>query len=939
MTLSEDLQSVGAAGVRRRMAALMLGATLIASGGVAVFAAPAATAADCSTVPWMDTSKSPDERAHALLDASSQHQKYRWLVEQPANSPQQTDFRGVTYPVQVDCTPVVIYANGPDGVYGSPGTTAWPGPIAVASTWDLELGRLKAEAHGRETFDKRTAVVLGPGIASGRTPLSGRGSEYFGEDPLLSGLMAASNVRGLEDRDDGKPAVANLKHYVANEQETDREESSSNMDERTLRQVYDLPYEIAVKESDPGSIMCSYNQVNGVYACENEILTTSVRDQMGFDGYVMSDFGSVHSTAASLNAGLDQELNRPVWFTPERLDAALAAGEITQERIDEAAFRVVRSYIEGGLFDNPVPATPVATPSTDEHKALARQIAEESTVLLKNNDALPLSDQPATVAVIGQTASATATGGVSAKTGCAWYLVFIRGTTLNCDAIVDPLTSITARVEQAGGTVLYDNGADPAAAAAVASQADVSIVFGHYTMGETNDLADLHLDAGGDTLIETVAAASDRTVAVLNAGSAVEMPWIDDVEAVLHAWHSGEQFGPALTGLLWGDVNPSGKLPMTFPKSVGDNPTGSDPERYPGVFSDGSTTRPEGSTEIRQVAYEEGLQVGYKWYDEQGIEPLFEFGHGLSYTNFEYSGLDVQTAADPVAGAVTSTVSFTVRNDGEVAGTEIPQVYLTLPDAAEEPGKRLVGFDRIELAPGEEQRVEIVVDSTASNHPFSIWDVDADAWRIVDGDYGFSVGTSSRELPLQAPVAVDVTAPVATTAPSIVGQPKPGAELAADPGVWSEGGLTFSYEWLRDGEPIRGATRTEYRVTGADRGHALSVRVTATPATGPAGVAESAPVFVQTLAIVLVDPNRIVGDTRTEFAVEVDVRPLARDVVATGTVTVKVDGETFEAELTDGTVTVPIGTHGRGVHPISVSYSGNDAVLPAKGVSLIVVRR
>ncbi|WP_205649358.1 glycoside hydrolase family 3 C-terminal domain-containing protein [Agromyces sp. LHK192] len=754
-----------------RLAAAVTAGALAAAGLVAAATAPA-TAADCSTYPWMDTSSTSQERAEALLAASSQHQKYRWLVEQPANSPARTDwnpaFPGedpVVYPAQVPCTPEVIYANGPDGVYGKAGTTAWPGPIAVAATWNLAAGEEKAAAHGSESFDSRSAVVLGPGIASGRTPLSGRGSEYFGEDPLLSGLMAAANVRGLEQGNPDKPVVANLKHYVANEQETDREESSSNMDERTLRQVYDLPYEIAVKESDPGSLMCSYNQVNGVYACENPILTTSLDQQMGFDGYVMSDFGSVHSTAASMDAGLDQELNRPVYYTPARLDAALAAGEITQEQVEQAAYDVVHTYIEKGLFDHLVPATAIPNVSTPEHKALARELAEQSTVLLKNDGALPLADDVPTVAVIGQTASATPTAGVSAKTGCAWYLVFIRGTALNCDAIADPLTAITARVAEAGGSVVYDNGADPAQAASVAAGADVAIVFGHYTMGETTDLADLHLDANGDALIAAVAEASDRTVAVLNAGSAVEMPWIDEVDAVLHAWHSGEQFGPALAALLWGDVNPSGKLPMTFPKSLADVPTNT-PEQYPGVFADGSTTRPAGSTEIRQVNYTEGLEVGYKWYDEQGIDPLFEFGYGLSYTSFEYADLSVATTTDAATGAVSTTVSFTVTNTGERDGSEIPQVYLDLPDAADEPGKRLVGFDRIDLAAGESRTVEVVVDSSASNQPYSIWDVDADAWTIVDGSYGVAVGASSRDLRLEGEIVVDRAgqAPVVTTA-------------------------------------------------------------------------------------------------------------------------------------------------------------------------------
>ena len=279
-------------------------------------------------------------------------------------------------------------------------------------------------------------------------------------------------------------------------------------------------------------------------------------------------------------------------------------------------------------------------------------------------------------------------------------------------------------------------------------------------MGETTDLADLHLDANGDALIEAVAAASDRTVAVLNAGSAVEMPWIDDVEAVLHAWHSGEQFGPALAGLLWGDVNPSAKLPMTFPVSIADTPTNT-PEQYPGVFADGSTTRPAGSTEIRQVEYSEGLQVGYKWYDEQGIEPLFEFGHGLSYTSFEYSDLKVAVDRDRTAERATATVSFTVTNTGDRDGTEIPQVYLTLPDVAEEPGKRLVGFDRIELAAGESTRVELVVDSAASNQPFSIWDVDADSWVAPKGRYEIAVGSSSRDLRLSDTLQLNITMPAA----------------------------------------------------------------------------------------------------------------------------------------------------------------------------------
>lgn len=748
MTSTEHPSDVSAPRSRRRLTALLVGAALIATGGTVAIATPAA-AVDCSTVPWMDSSKSADDRAHALLAASSQHQKYRWLVEQPANSPTQTTWTGgVVYPVQVDCTPTVIYSNGAEGDHGKAGTTAWPGPIAIAASWNLALNEQKGAIHADEAFDNRSNVILGPGVASGRTPLSGRNAEYFGEDPLLSGLMGAANVRGIEDGGSAdKPVIANLKHYVANEQELDRNNSSSNMDERTFRQVYDLPYEIAIKESDPDSLMCSYNQINGIWSCENDTLTTSLRDKMGFDGYVMSDFGSVHSTGPSLMAGLDQELNRPIWFTPVRLDAALAAGEITQARIDQAAFRVVRSYIKAGLFDHPLPAVSNPAAATDESRALARELAEESAVLLKNDDGLlPLAEEPLTVAVVGPTASKTPTNGISTVQACSAGGFGGRGV-LNCDNVVDPLTAITARVEAAGGTVVYNNGSDLASVSATAAQADVAIVFGYIRTGEFADTPDLRLDSNGDALVEAVAAANDDTVVVLNSGTAVEMPWLDDVDAVFSNWFAGEQMGPALTALLWGDVNPSGKLPMTFPKSVSDTPTGSDPARYPGIFSNGSTTRPAGSTEARQVSYSEGLQVGYKWYDAQGIEPLFEFGHGLSYTEFEYSKLKVKTKAKN--GAAVSTVTFTVENTGDRAGTEIPQVYLTLPDAAKEPGKRLVGFDRIELAPGEKKTVEVVIDSGASNQPYSIWDVNKDAWKIVDGNYTVSVGSSSRDLPLE----------------------------------------------------------------------------------------------------------------------------------------------------------------------------------------------
>ncbi|MGK5682752.1 beta-glucosidase family protein [Actinoplanes sp. URMC 104] len=698
---------------------------LLAPLAIAVTPASPAAAADCSAYPWMDTRRSPEQRARALLAASTPHQKYRWLVEQPANSPQQTEWAdGVVYPAQVPCTPTVVYSDGPDGVRFTPGVTAFPATIATAATFNEPLAYVKGAAQAAEAFGKGKNVLLAPGLASGRTPLSGRTPEYLGEDPLLTGVLAAAGTRGIQSR----PVLATLKHYVANEQELDRQTSSSNAGERTLREIYDLPFEIAVERGDPGSVMCSYNQVNHVYACENPRLNQVLKGDIGFDGYVMSDFGSVHSTAPSLVNGLDQELNRPIWFTPARLDAALAAGQITQRQIDDAAFRVVRSYLRGGLFDHPLPATPVADASTPAHKAVARTTAEQGSVLLKNDGLLPLNPRSGDeIAVIGATASRTPTGGISASSVCSLPWRFGSPQTLQCEDLVSPEEGIRARAARDGATVSFDNGSDVAAAAAAAAKADVAVVFAYVRMGEFADLTDLRLQGNGDALVSAVAAANPRTVVVLQTGSAVEMPWLDRVPAVLETWYAGEQMGPAVAALLFGDANPSGKLPLTFPKSLADTPTAGSPEQYPGVPVDG----------IRQVSYSEGLRVGYRWYDSEGIDPLFAFGHGLSYTTFRYSDLRVV----PARGDVRISVRLT--NTGRRTGTEVAQAYASLPPSTGEPPKRLVAFSRVTLAPGQSRTVDLTL-SRADLRDLHLLQYFDGAWKTARGTYGIQVGGSSK---------------------------------------------------------------------------------------------------------------------------------------------------------------------------------------------------
>ncbi|MDO9398881.1 MAG: glycoside hydrolase family 3 C-terminal domain-containing protein, partial [Herbiconiux sp.] len=425
--------------------------------------------------------------------------------------------------------------------------------------------------------------------------------------------------------------------------------------------------------------------------------------------------------------------------------------------VDTAAFNVVKSYIASGLFDRPAPTTPVADASTAEHKALARGIAEEGSVLLKNDGALPLDVADGeTVALIGPTVSNTPTDGVSASSVCSMTWPFGSPTTLTCEDVVAPDTAFAERAAENGASVVVDTGADPAAAADTAASADVAIVFGYYRSGEFADIPGLGLENGGDELIAAVAAANPNTVVVLETGSATDMPWLDQVDGVLQAWYPGEQQGPALASLLWGDTNPSGKLPMTFPKSLADTPTSS-PSQYPGTeVVDG----------IVQVEYSEGLQIGHKWYDEQGIDPLFAFGHGLSYTSFEYGDLALSSAV--ADGEIVTTASFTVTNTGDVAGTEVPQVYLTLPDSAGEPGKRLVGYERVALEPGEAQSVTTTISSASADRPYSVWNVDTDAWELVNGGYTVSVGSSSRELPLSGALVVDAAgvAPVVSVATS-----------------------------------------------------------------------------------------------------------------------------------------------------------------------------
>jgi beta-glucosidase len=737
---------------RRRVASLAAVLALAAPGVLVIGTGPAAGQIGCAAVPWMDRAKPPERRARALLAASSLDQKLRWLDEHSANDPARTTFTTAaprelppgefvpitfTMPAQVPCTPAIQYTDAPSAIAGAgAGVTVYPANVSLSSSWDRALAYEKGVAMGHEAWRKQRNVLLGPGLASGRDPRSGRTSEYLGEDPVLSGLMAGAYSKGV-GANPAEPVQSQLKHYVANEQETDRNNGSSNVDGRTLREIYTLPFEIAIDRGDVGSVMCSYNQVNHGWACGNEqLLGRILKREIGFRGWVVSDFGARHyltDPVPSLKAGLDQELNAWRYWTPMAIKEQIAQGRLSVKDVDEAAYRIVRSHIAAGLFDVPRLSAPDADVATPQSEALARKLAERGSVLLKNSGVLPLSPSVKKIAVIGPTAANTpATGDVDASSVCLH-----TAPNIPCTAKA-PLDAITARAQANGGTVTYADGSDPAAAAAVAAAADVAVVFGHYREGEFADRPDISLDAGGDALIAAVAAANPETVAVLQTGGPVVMPWIGSVKGVLEAWYAGEEMGPAIASLLWGDVAPTGKLTHSFPKAESDLPTAGDPERYPGTFSDGSVVRPPGSTEPRQVAYKEGLKVGYRWYAAQDIEPLFPFGHGLTYTTFAYDRLRVTSAAKELR------VRFRLTNTGTRAGTETAQVYVELPAAANEPSKRLLGWRQVTLAPGESRDVQVTVSAAdlADLHLLQYWNAGTGTWATARGGYEISVGTS-----------------------------------------------------------------------------------------------------------------------------------------------------------------------------------------------------
>jgi beta-glucosidase len=563
--------------------------------------------------------------------------------------------------------------------------------------------------------------MLGGGVNLLREPRNGRNFEYAGEDPLLAGTIVGAEIAGVQSNH----VIDTTKHYALNDQETDRGTGNFNIDGPAFRMSDLLAFELAIERGRPGSVMCAYNLVGGLHACENPFLLTQVlREDWGWDGYVMSDWGAVHSTAPSVNAGLDQEsgfgLQTSAWLGAEKLSAALAKGEIDQARIDRMAGRILTAMFAHGLIDDPVTGpSPIDFAAS---RAVAQADAEAGIVLLKNEGhLLPIAATARRIAVIGGHADkGVLSGGGSSQVYPEGENAVpgLKPTTWPGPVVYypsSPLEELKALLPQA--RIDYADGSDPAAAAKLAKGADLAIVFGTQWATESVDVA-MRLDGEQDALIDAVAAANKRTVVVLETGGPVLMPWSAKAPAIVETWYPGRMGGAAIARVLVGKVNPSGHLPMTFPRSLDQLP-------YPG------------EPRKKEATYSEGATVGYKWFDAKGLQPLFPFGHGLSYTTFAYSDLAVTQTDKGVVATVTAT------NTGERAGADAVQLYDSPPPGAGwEAPKRLAGFAKVTLWPGHSTRVGMTVDPRL----LAIWDSRTPGWSRAAGAYTFSAGHSSREL-------------------------------------------------------------------------------------------------------------------------------------------------------------------------------------------------
>ena len=696
-----------------------------------------------------------------------------------------------TAPVPRLGIPAIMVSDGPHGlrrqpdegdhvgIGGSVPATCFPTAAALGSSWDPELARRVGEALGRECRDQGVAVLLGPGINIKRSPLCGRNFEYFSEDPLIAGVLGAAMVVGVQSHGVG----TSVKHYAVNNQETDRLRVSADVDERTLREIYLPGFERVVTQGRPWTVMCAYNKINGTYASEHHWLLTEVlRDEWGFDGLVMSDWGAVHDRVAALAAGLDLEMPPNLGVSDAALVAAVRDGRLDESVLDTGVRRVLDLVARAQAGSGP--ADPV---DVDGHHALAREVARECAVLLKNDDGvLPL--QPAageTVAVIGEFARTPRYQGAGSSQ-------------VNPTQVDVPLDELRAGVPDgvevpfAAGFGVDDDGRDEELAGEAVELArgatSVVLFLGLPAADESEgfDRAHMDLPVAQTALVARIAEVNPRVVVVLANGSAVRLDgWQQHAAAVLECWLGGQAGGGAVADLLLGVASPSGRLAETLPLRLEDNTSYLN---FPG--------------EAGHVRYGEGVFVGYRGYDAVGREVSYPFGHGLSYTTFQYEDLDTSVSGSAEAGDLAVDVTVAVTNTGQRRGKEVVQLYVGDPEAAvARPVRELKGFQKLDLAPGESGTATFRLDA----RDLSYWSPVHGGWQLEPGQFDLAVGASSRDLRLT--MSIEVSAPPVrlpldgmSTLEEWLADPEGGPALRAAVGTDSDGrpaGILGSEEMIK----------------------------------------------------------------------------------------------------------------------------------------------
>ncbi|MED1116067.1 glycoside hydrolase family 3 C-terminal domain-containing protein [Bacillus paramycoides] len=619
-------------------------------------------------------------------------------------------------------------AEGADhlGIYNSIPSTCFPSAVGLASTWNKELINQVGVALGEECQAENVGVLLGPGANIKRSPLCGRNFEYFSEDPYLSSQIAANHVKGVQSQGIG----TSLKHFAANNQEHRRMSVDAIVDERTLREIYLASFEDVIKEAQPWTVMSAYNKINGEYASENNYLLHDIlKDEWGFEGFVVSDWGAVNERVESLANGLELEMPSSFGIGEKKIVAAVNGGELSVEKLDQAVERLLNIIFKA--YDNQLEN---AVYSKDAHHQLAREVASESMVMLKNEDSILPLKKEGTVAVIGGFAKQPRyQGGGSSH--------------------INPtkLESILEEIETVSGektNILFAQGYDLASddidgnmineAKKVAERADTAVLFvglpDRYE-SEGFDRKHLQMPENHVQLIEAIAEVQSNIVVVLSNGAPIEMPWIGKVKGILEGYLGGQALGGAIADILFGDANPSGKLAETFPKVLSDNPSYLN---FPG----------EGD----KVEYKEGVFVGYRYYDMKNIEPLFPFGFGLSYTNFEYSNISIDKKE--IKDTDTVSVRVNVKNTGSTVGKEIVQLYIKdVESTMIRPEKELKGFEKVALQPGEEKTVSF----TLNKRSFAYYNVELKDWHVETGEFEILVGKSSKEIVLHDSLYVQST--------------------------------------------------------------------------------------------------------------------------------------------------------------------------------------